>query len=92
MKKLTFFLSFIVIVSISFGQETGPKAKNYKPWKKNSESNRLVTFKDKGSVVGPKAKNKKSWTSSNTETTPITSSKKQKLTGPKAKNYKPWKN
>lgn len=96
MKNLVWILAIMVGSSVyaqKQNQLQGPEAKNYKPWKYETEATVVVNKSSKKDLKGPEAKNFKPWKDENsTETIAIvTDNKRRKLQGPAAKNYKPWR-
>ncbi len=94
MTRFTYlFLAGLLAFNVSEAQELkGPKAKNYKPWKKQAITATLVTKTDESSLKGPAFKNKKNWESqANRAEVTLQSNTKRQITGPKAKNRKLWK-
>lgn len=73
---------------------TGPRAKNYVPWRNNSEKPAVIYIVKTDRVTGPQAKNKKHWIKSQKpeerEYVNITTSSRHNLKGPRAKNHNPW--
>lgn len=96
MKRFTYLLVagfFAFATSFANAQssqdDTGPKAKNYKPWKQQ-EKNAMATVGSLPTVKGPKYKNQKPNKSEEVILVKIDTSlaEKAKVTGPKAKNKK----
>ena len=93
MKKLTLFISAMVISTLAFSQEvlTGPMLKNAQVGKVNGPKITLVHESQPSTIKGPVAKNKEVWMGN--------SSKKLKVgfrdeinnpQGLQAKNSNPW--
>lgn len=96
MKKLILTATVLFFLStISYAQSKndlkGPKAKNYKVWKKDKKTVPVYTTANRKSLLGPKAKNKKPGTAKGEKVLVIRDDKKSSAKGPAAKNYKPWK-
>lgn len=95
-RVLLIFSAMMIFASWGYAQQRkelkGPEAKNYKPWKDNSEKSIAVYKVNPERLTGPEAKNKKPWDKSPkpAQYMAITTSSQPKLQGPKAKNWKPW--
>ncbi|WP_036381987.1 hypothetical protein [Muricauda sp. MAR_2010_75] len=68
-------------------QETGPLAKNRKPWKDPKPSTPIMIKKHE-KLTGPLAKNRKPW-KDECELQPIVFVERKSLQGPMAKNVRP---
>lgn len=89
-------LALIFVIALTVGLvngQTGPKAKNAKPWNKSTNTTVIVASVNQEKVTGPKAKNTSSQERfQRLEKASINTASTQRVTGPKAKNAKPWRN
>lgn len=92
MRQLALIFVIALTVSLVNGQ-TGPKAKNAKPWNKSSNNTVIVASVNQEKVTGPKAKNMSAQERfQQLEKASINTTTTKRVTGPKAKNAKPWSN
>lgn len=90
MFTLAFFFTIFVVNAQAFKDLRGPAAKNYKPWKDNSEKTTAMVNVSPNEKQGPAFKNAKTW-EQEAEKAPLISRPvgEKREFGPKAKNRQP---
>ena len=95
MKSLNFAIALLACSMLVVGQTQkglkGPRAKNFKPWMKETAD--VVVLKESSlkNLKGPAFKNHKAWKSDEEQPTQLLATKpRSRVTGPEAKNRKPW--
>ena len=94
MKKIPLIFIMILSAGLVFGQssrQTGPAAKNAKPWADQQSKQQAYSMVDVKTTQGPAAKNLKAWEPKDT-TLKLITNQPIALKGPRAKNQKPWDN